>query len=163
MELAALLVAFLALLTSVWTARRQLALTQRSNDVPALIDLFREFRSPPLVEARLWLRDNAEANPITGIDGLPENVRSLMWFHDHLGVLVAHRIVDLAPVAGFLGGSLLKSWRDLKPYILVERARRANDLDPGGFQQYFENLAKLLEETPPSVARGSHDLWRLGK
>ena len=163
----ALLVSFAAAALAYCFGRQQTLTARQANQIPALIDLFREHRSESLANARdfvgsaqLWKCDLSE-----GLAGLPQEmrvpVRELMWFYDNLGALVAHGIVDLEPVAGYLGGSVLVCWTRLEPLVDAERDRRRRFPDPGRWQDYFENLNRLVDEYGPQRARGELDLWRL--
>jgi len=137
----ALLISLLSLFAAVVTARRQALLAQRANDASALVELFREYRSQPLASARRNVRDHIkEWAPENGVEGLPDDVRYLLWFFDNLGVLVAHGVVESGPVIGWLGGSAVSMWDLLQPFILAERTNRPRGLDPNRYQEYFENL-----------------------
>src|SRR5579875_2508274 len=103
MALAAVLISIVAVAASVLLGWRTLTLTRHSNAMPVLIDLFREHRSKRLADARQFVYfDLSKYEPSAGLEGLPEDkraiVRDLAWFYDNLGALVAHGIVDIAPV-----------------------------------------------------------------
>lgn len=149
--------------------RRQALTARQANQVPVLVDLFREHRSEKLAATREFLRafDSTEIDAGLGLAALPADkrvsVRELMWFYDNLGVLVAHGIIDLEPVAGYLGGSVMAYWNKLAPLIAGEREqrRRAANPDPDRWQEYFENLAVLVRDPGPEQARRGLPLWRL--
>jgi hypothetical protein len=149
--------------------RRQALTARQANQVPVLVDLFREHRSEKLATTREFLRafNPDELDAGLGLAALPEDkrasVRELMWFYDNLGVLVAHGIIDLGPVAGYLGGSVIAYWDKLAPLIAGEREqrRRAATPDPDRWQEYFENLAVLVRDRGPEQARRDLPLWRL--
>ena len=86
-----------------------------------------------------------------------------MWFYDNLGALVAHDIIDLEPVAGYLGGSVMDCWTKLAPLVRGEREQRMirGSGDPDRWQDYFENLDALVREHGPERARRELRLWRL--
>ena len=90
-------------------------------------------------------------------------VRELAWFYDNLGALVAHGVIDIEPVSGYLGGSVISVWERLEPVVLAERARRAGNgmPDPNRWQEYFENLYHLVREVPADRSRAQTRLWRL--
>jgi hypothetical protein len=100
-----------------------------------------------------------------GLDALPEDkqnlVRSLAWFYDNLGALVAHGVIDIAPVSGYLGQSVLAYWERLQPLIEAERKKRQDSHDPDRWQIYFENLYHLTRGLPPEKARSAQRMWRL--
>ncbi|MEU2785670.1 hypothetical protein [Streptomyces sp. NPDC007110] len=167
-DIAALVVSVLALGASGLVSARQLRLTEHTNTLPVLVDLFREHRSTRLALAREMVFQQLPAWDLsTGMEGLPEAernlIRELAWFYDNLGALVSHGVVDIEPVSGYLGGSVISVWEKMEPLVQVERAKRAqNGLpDPNRWQAYFENLYHLVRETPPPQARARTDLWRL--
>jgi hypothetical protein len=158
----AVVISILSLVAAILTAGRQALLAQRANDASALVELFREYRSQPLASARRDVRDHVkEWEPAKGVEGLPQDVKGLLWFFDNLGVLVAHGVVESGPVIGWLGGSAVVVWDLLEPFIVAERASRSRGLDPNRYQEYFENLVMLIRKTPPEEARGLDKLWRL--
>jgi hypothetical protein len=141
------LVSVVALRVSGLVSVRQLRLTEHANTLPVLVDLFREHRSARLAQARQVVYEQSPTWDLSaGLEGLPESerdlVRELAWFYDNLGALVTHGVVDIEPVSGYLGGSVISVWERLEPLVQAERVKRArNDLpDPNRWQEYFENL-----------------------
>ena len=137
--------------------------------MPVLVDLFREHRSETLAKTREFVRalytDQLDADQ--GLASLPADrqvpARELMWFYDNLGALVAHDIIDLGPIAGYLGGSVVGCWAKLTPLVRGEREqrRRGGSTDPYRWQEYFENLDALVCEHGSEQARRDLRLWRL--
>jgi hypothetical protein len=125
---------------SAFYAGRALREARKANAVPALLDFVRECRQyePDRRSVLRHLRD--EHDPRLGISGLPDEAREhvirVCHYLDQLGILVDQRIVDPEAVAGFMGESILVSWRALAPYIKGERAARKRD-----YVSYFEDLA----------------------
>jgi hypothetical protein len=166
MEIAALAISVVALFASFVTTYRALELARHSNTLPVLIELFSEHRGQRLTQARRFVRNELPTfDPALGVEDLPEEnarlVRDLAWFYDNLGALVAHDVVDIEPVSGYLGTSVIDIWSVMEPYIHTERIRRGGDTDPGRWQAYFENLARLIEDLPPDQARARQPKWRL--
>lgn len=168
MEIVAVVVSVAALGVSGLASLRQLRLTEHANTLPVLVDLFREHRSMRLARARQVVYEQLLACDLSvGLEGLPEPerdlVRELAWFYDNLGALVTHGVVDIEPVSGYLGGSVISVWERLEPLVQAERAKRANNgqPDPNRWQEYFENLYHLVLETPAEQARAQSHLWRL--
>lgn len=163
----ALFVSLAAAAGGYYFGRRQTVTARQANQIPALVDLFREHRSESLARTREFVcgDDLTECDLSEGLAGLPQEmqvpVRELMWFYDNLGALVAHGIVDREPVAGYLGGSVLVCWTRLAPLVRAERDRRRPFPDSGRWQEYFENLNKLVYEYGPERARRKLKLWRL--
>ena len=168
LALIAVIISVISLVASGLISLRALTLTRHTNTIPVLVDLFREHRSTRLAEAREYVfyeLPRLDLSP--GLSGLPEEKRTLVlelvWFYTNLGALVAHGIVDIAPVSGYLGTSAIAVWETIWPLVEAERKRRANPSDPEYWQAYFENLISLIRENPPEKARASERLWRLDK
>ncbi|WP_404197242.1 DUF4760 domain-containing protein [Streptomyces tauricus] len=168
MEIAALVVSVMALGVSGLVSVRQLRLTEHTNTLPVLVDLFREHRSMRLARAReVVFEQLPDWDLAAGMEGLPEVernlIRELAWFYDNLGALVTHGVVDIEPVSGYLGGSVISVWERMEPLVRVERAKRAQNAlpDPNRWQEYFENLYHLVRKMPPPQARAQSHLWRL--
>ncbi|MFE1556708.1 hypothetical protein ACFW6V_17220 [Streptomyces sp. NPDC058734] len=168
MGVVALVLSGLALVVSGAASVRQLRLARHANTLPVLVDLFREHRSDHLATARLYVfRDLPHCDPSAGLAGLPQDkqelVRDLAWYYDNLGALVTHGVVDLGPVSGYLGGSVINMWEGIAPFIEAERAQReaAQMADIVRPQVYFENLYHLVRKNLPATARAAEPLWRL--
>lgn len=168
MALAAVIISIIALMTSVILGWRALMLARHSNTMPVLIDLFREHRSERLADARHFVYfDLPKCDLSLGMDGLPDDkkalVRDLAWFYDNLGTLVAHGVIDIEPVSGYLGQSVLLYWEKMQPLVQAERKKRRDSYDPERWQIYFENLYHLIRDQPPEKARAAQRMWRLQK
>jgi hypothetical protein len=168
MAFAAIIISIVAVMTSVILGWRALNLARHSNTMPVLIDLFREHRSERLAAARHFVYwDLPKCDLSTGMAGLPEEKKSLCrelaWFYDNLGTLVAHGVIDLEPVSGYLGQSVLIYWEKMQPLIQTERKKRQGGYDQERWQIYFENLYHLIRELPPEKARSAQHMWRLNK
>lgn len=155
-ETAALGISILALIVPSIFAYKAVQAARQANTTRVLIDLFTEHRSDRLAEARHFIHHELDAyDPRDGLASLPEEkrqlVRDLAWYYDNLGVLIHHKIVDLEPVSGYLGGSVLDVWSKLGPFIVGEREKRrlAGTAEPDRWQVYFETLHAAIEKTPP--------------
>lgn len=165
MSVAALIVSFMALALSGWSSFRQLRLARHANSLSTLVELFKEHRSRELADARHFVCSRLPSMDVSkGLAALDEKdqqlVRTLGWYYDNLGVLVAHGVVPIDPVAGYLGGSVIECWQRMKPLVQAERAKREQMSDPTRWQEYFENLYLLVEKDGPAKARSSAPLWR---
>lgn len=168
MALAAVIISILAVMTSVILGWKALTLARHSNTMPVLIDLFREHRSERLGDARHFVYfDLPKCDLSRGMDGLPDDkkslVRELAWFYDNLGTLVTHGVIDIEPVSGYLGQSVLVYWERMQSLIQAERKKRQGQYDQERWQIYFENLYHLIRELPPEKARSAQRMWRLQK
>lgn len=169
MNIAALLVSVVALLVSGAASYSQLRLAKHANTLPVLVELFREHRSDHLAEARRFVHQELPRRDISeGLDSLSseeaKKVRDLAWFYDNLGALVAHGVVDIDPISGYLGGSVISTWESMRPLIVAHRARRmaAGRDDGAQWQGYYENLYQLVRLHPPAAVRNRLDRWSLG-
>jgi hypothetical protein len=166
MAIAALAVSVVALTVSAWAANRQLAISRQANSVQVLVDMFAEHRGADLAAVREYLGgpEMQGLDPTKGFKAFGDKqtaVRDLAWYYDNLGVLVTHGVVDLAPVSGYLGASVVTCWDVLKDFVEHERLGRAQSPDPNRYQEYFENLAVLVQERDPMTSRTTAKLWRL--
>ncbi|MFF0366949.1 hypothetical protein [Micromonospora sp. NPDC005087] len=168
MEQAALAISIIAVALSGLIGWRALTLARHANAVPTLVDLFAEHRGAHLSRARRFVYRELSSFDLTkGLDGLPdearEMVRELGCFYDNLGALVAHGIVDVHAVSGYLGGSIVPVWEAMLPLVEAERATRTVHYDRERWQAYFQNLYLLVKEQPPGDARMHQSLWRLSR
>jgi len=152
----ALAVAVVALIVSIWTAMHSATAARRERALAVSIDLFREARD--LGPARRDVFFEIAPLETCRLDELPASLRDsaqkLCWFYDNVGVLVAHRMVDIEPIAGYLGDSILDSWDRLERFILAERAHRRerSDARADAYQWYFEELVTRLRKPGRSPA-----------
>lgn len=148
---------------AIESAERTALALEDANSVPVLIELFREHRSDYLAQIRSMLHKEGLPEDVEGgLVSLPaekgKQIRDLMWFYDNLGVLVMHGLVDVRPISGYLGGSVLEVWQIVTPLVLAEREvrRRSGQPDPDRWQQYFELLYNAVKVDSPTAAR---DVW----
>ncbi|MGH1556471.1 DUF4760 domain-containing protein [Streptomyces sp. L7] len=160
MNVAALLVSVGALLVSGAASYRQLRPAAHANTLPVLVELFREHRSDYPAEARWFVHQELPGRDVS--EGL-HSLRDLAWFYDNLGALVAHGIVDIDPVSGYLGGSVISTWESMAPLIAAHRVRRraAGRDGDAEWQGYYENLYHLIKKKPPAAVRNRLERWSL--
>jgi hypothetical protein len=143
-------------------AEGEARLARQATEAQVFVTLLDQHRSQELLHARNWIR-----NELPSSRELPEGLRSLaredrdkvelvLFFYDFLGMLVAHDLVDLEPVAGWVGGSIARNWQLLEDLVRIERCRRGHP-----WQMYFENLAALVKEPAPEEARLNAPHWVL--
>ena len=146
---------------------RQLRTLRQTNAMSVLVNLF-ERHQADLSKARRVVFSEISKIPRSelrcrGIYAVPrkyrEDITNLAWFYDHVGLLVAERVVDLEPVAGYMGDSVITNWELLEPLITGERNRRKNDIDPDRWQWYFENLYNMILRCSPPGARLRQASW----
>jgi hypothetical protein len=166
MEQVALAISVAAVILSCLLGIRTLTLARQANAMPMLVDLFTEHRGARLSEARRFVyRYLSSADVTNGLDSLPDEARELVrelgCFYDNMGALVAHGIVDVDAVSGYLGGAIVPVWEAMMPLVEAERARRTVHYDPSRWQAYFENLYLLVKNQPPDQARKRQKRWHL--
>jgi hypothetical protein len=101
-----------------------------------------------------------------GLSALPadqrELIRELTCYYDNLGALVAHGVVDVDIVAGYLGSAIVSVWETASPLIKAERTHRNQvTYDHQRWQLYYENLYHLIRTRTPDAARAGQRLWRI--
>ena len=160
MQVAALVLSIIALVVSLLTGTRQLLLARQANSMRVLVDMFKEHRDEHLAMARHFVfSELADYDVEDGLASLPEDkrqlVRDLSWYYDNIGALVAHNVVDIEPVSGYLGGALTEVWHKMRPLVDAERNKRAaaGFIDPNRPEAYFEILYERVQRCPPSTAR----------
>lgn len=156
MNVLTLAFSLVAVIVSTVLALRQAKLMRHNNLLPVIVDIFKEFRDPVFKEHldylqhRLW----AEYPPTgTGTSELADegrrHVTAVAGFFNTVGLLVANNVIDETVPTSAMGGSILRSWARLSPYIVNERVRRN---DPN-YHMYFEDLARRALDLPPSKLR----------
>jgi hypothetical protein len=163
-NLLALLFSLIAIITSAIIATRQSRLMQHANTLSILVELFREFRSGELkqsvgyVEKKLW-----EEHPPGKISlrQLPQpavaHSSRIASFFSNVGILVANGIIDGLTVTSYMGGTILRTWSCLEPYIRQDRKIFGRD----DYHQYFEHLACIADENRATNANLLPNLKRM--
>ncbi|MCZ7458917.1 DUF4760 domain-containing protein [Streptomyces sp. WMMC940] len=148
LNLLAVLLSAVALVTSIAVSRRQLRLAQNSNVLPIILQLFKETRDPDFSRAIEYISHDLarEYPPDNGYRRLPpevrKHVRRIGLFYDDVGKLVAFGVVDERLVIGSYGVNIVAMWDALSPYIHRERALSTKSM------LYFEDLAARAKTTP---------------
>lgn len=155
-----LVISVVAIVVSLLNSARQWRLSRHANSLRVLVDLFKEHRDHRLARARQFIfTELSKYNLDEGLSCLPEEqqllVRDLAWYYDNLGALVVHKIVDLEPIVGYLGGSIVVTWERFKPIVEAERRRRRESglVDHDRWQAYFEHLYNMIEKSPDYFTR----------
>lgn len=153
LSVASLLVAVLALLVSTGVAWRQLSRMRESNMLPVTLDMFREFRTHEFRAAMRYLVEDlwTEHPPgTTGITALPDDARArlteVISYFNNVGLLLHQGIVDERVIQGFMGGSLLRAWDRVAPYLRVERALRDDPIFYGFFEHAVARCDAVTRE-----------------
>lgn len=162
MSLALAIAALAVSAVTVIAVVRQVSEAKKSNTLPTAIDLFREYRSVEMEQARRLLADQLpRLDATSGMQGLPEDVAlaaaQVSHYLDNLGLVVARGLVDPGLAAGFLCENILRTWQDLSPFIFRERELRSQP----NYQPYFEHLVATVQHMAPIQAH--QNLRRFGQ
>jgi hypothetical protein len=142
-----LVVSVIALVASAVVGVRQIRLSNGGNQLPVVLEAFRESREPGWLPANEYvLNALRKQSPEHGQRGLPDDARvhttTIGLFYDDLGKLVAHGVIGKDLVIGAYGTMIVRLWDALAPFVYAER--RLHGLH---FWIYFENLAALTAQT----------------
>ncbi|MCE7048533.1 DUF4760 domain-containing protein [Streptomyces purpurascens] len=155
LNLVTLLVSVIALVTSAWLAWSQLRSSRKSTVLAMILEGFRDTRGDDYLEAVEYVlyRLAVEHPQPVAYQQLPEESRRYIQrvglFYNDLGKLVAHGLVDESLIIGAYGGSLLRAWNLLAPYVYLER--QEHQRQP---MRYFEDLAwRVSSRRPETVYR----------
>lgn len=153
-SLASVLLALAAVCISAWQVRSGVQIANKSNTLPVISAAFAEWRSPQFNDALHELLNSApEKLTVENFEALEPGVRhaafEVCYLFDHLGALVALRIVDEDVVVGLIGSQLMRVWEAMYPLILRERNYRIAtypDSAPPGFLVYYEHIISRIME-----------------
>ena len=125
---------------------------RKAIEVPAVMELLREYRSEGMRLARDRIRTQldrpkAQSHAPLGMAGLVgqqrEDAEMVAHYLDYLGLLVWSEYVRLEPFERYLGGSAQHMWRILGPFIEAEREMRGPT-----YQMFFEDLVQRFPVLP---------------
>jgi hypothetical protein len=150
LNIAAIIISFVALAVSSFLAIRQSLAAKQANRIPVFIDLFKDARNPEFRdrERSLW-RDLNEHEPSLGFSGLPKGQRHdaeiVCSYYSTLAYCVTIGIAehDLAVIPVYY--RLLRTWEAVYPFVRAERKIRN---DGGSFLTLLEDFvaeAKLTD------------------
>jgi hypothetical protein len=153
-------VATFALVVALGGLVVQARIHQANRAVPTVLQVILEYRRMA-TELEL-VASRRDAFPLTadnpGWDGIDDELRGAAWkvssYFDHLGVLVAHRLVPTRPLLGYFSHPIVEHWNLLAPVIEAERVKRG-----GGHQEYFEMLVDLTAKHPADRIWRSRRRW----
>lgn len=162
-SLAALIISIISLTVIAWLTGRQIRISEKTMNIPIVIDMFREFRKPEFKQHVAYIHNKLEKDnpdPKIGIYdiALPgkNSIIAVSHFFDNLGFLIIQKIVDEKTVISFMGESIQKVWDRLEPYI---RAQRKKDFPE--YQAYFEHLVSRVKKNHPSKIREKLELEKI--
>jgi hypothetical protein len=115
-----------ALFVSIVFALRQLTLQARANNIPAVVELLQDFRSPAFIDDYVFVCEQLSGyEPENGIVGLDADVRvrvyNVCFFFQGLGTLMLMRIIDERIFLAAFRSRIIPVWRSVAPFVAAER------------------------------------------
>jgi hypothetical protein len=157
----ALVVSVIALVASALLATRQTILMRRANQLPLMIDLIQELRSPDfLVRERYVNVRLKEHDPASGYSNLDpvaaDHMQHVKSLFNSIGALIAFQVVDERLAISIFGYRANRAWCSMEKFITAERRLRK-----GNYAPYFEHFVVLVRENPPEQITASVGLKKL--
>jgi hypothetical protein len=152
-----------ALVVAVLSTYRQLRMAHLTNQLPVMVELFREYRTYQFLtkEEALW-KELPSIDPKVGFSGLPPSIRGTAYevcnYYQTLSYLASLRITDNGMAILPTHCRVMKTWDAVEPFILQERVLRD---DPLAFFNIFEMFVLKVRGTDINkevarVRRGLH-------
>jgi hypothetical protein len=144
LNLIAVLAAVAAVGSSTFLATQAIRYSRNANQMPVIIELFREHRSAEFVkkEQFVW-REFPHQDPAKGFTNLPRRAKSratdVALFYLMIGYLSEYGICDQEMLAHQVQYRLLKTWDAIEPYVRQERILR------GGEYTFLNTLEVFVE------------------
>lgn len=154
---AALLIAVVALILTVW----QIRVARGGNHLPVVLEAFKESRSPEWFRAQEYILSELalDHHPDCGWRGLPvparAHVNTIGLFYDDLGKLAAHGMIGEKLIIGAYGQTITRLWDALAPYVYEERRAYMPH-----HWVYFEDLAVRAAKRGPEAVYAELGLRR---
>jgi hypothetical protein len=142
LNILALIASFAALAATVAISRRQTALSHRANQLPVIVELFKEMRSFDFVskEEMLW-HELPKLDPSVGFSRMPPPLREYATnignFYSMVAYLSALETVDDRLVTLVLHHRAVRTWEAIGPFVRGERAIR-------GYEHSFLNVLEAF-------------------
>ncbi len=149
LNIAALFASLLALAISSFLALRQSRLMRHANQLPVVIDLFREIRADTFItrEQEIWSSLPGDINPSKGFGGIPTPLRTYAYdiclFYQTVAYLVIFKMLDNELAYTALHYRILRTWSSVEPFVHGERAIRGGD---NTFLNSFEKAAVAIRD-----------------
>lgn len=145
LNVAALSASLLALAVSSLLALRQSRLMRHANQLPVIIDLFRELRADTFIirEQEIWRNLPGDKEPSKGFGGIPEPLRTYVYditlFYQTVAYLVNFNMIDDSLAYTALHYRILRTWSSVESFVRGERAIR------GGENTFLNSFEKMAE------------------
>lgn len=136
--------------------------TRSNAAVATTLKLIDEHRGTEMREARTKVFGfGGGLDPGLGFDALSaENKEAavrLSYYYDHVGLLIVGGLVPPRLIIGAIGGSVMKSWKVLEPYIEAERRKR----EFLQYQGHFKAFAAMASITEPETTIARSSKWAI--
>jgi hypothetical protein len=148
LNIAALLASFLALSISSFLALRQSRLMRDANQLPVVIDLFRELRADTFIvrEQEIWKSLPGNQDPSKGFGGIPDPLRTYVYdvclFYQTVAYLVNFKMIDDRLAYTALHYRILRTWSAVELFVYGERVLRGGERT---FLNSFEEAAAAIQ------------------
>jgi hypothetical protein len=147
LNIAALCASILALAVSSFLALRQSRLMRHANQLPVVIDLFRELRADTFItrEQKIWSTLPGDQDPAKGFGGIPTPLRTYVYdvclFYQTVAYLIKFKMIDEGLAYTALHYRILRTWSSVEHFVRGERVIRG-----GGntFLNSFEEVAGAI-------------------
>jgi hypothetical protein len=159
LNIAALFASLLALTISSFLALRQSRLMRHANQLPVVIDLFRELRADTFItrEQEIWHSLPGNEDPAKGFGGIPTPLRTYAYdiclYYQTVAYLVNFKMLDSELAYTALHYRVLRTWSSVKSFVYGERAMRGGkDTFLNSFETFAESIRqKHVERDGPDV------------
>ncbi|MEU4536032.1 hypothetical protein AB0G15_14330 [Streptosporangium sp. NPDC023825] len=149
----AVIVSILALITSALLARNQFRAQRHGNHVGPLVELLREFRSLEFHRNYAFIRNELpKLSSDKGISGLDEDVQrkiyDIGYFLQLYSILAYMGVIDREFIGSLLRRRYVEAWTSLEPFVRKERELQG--LPDSAILNVFERFAVHLRDHPPT-------------
>lgn len=120
---------------------------RHANQLPVVIDLFRELRADTFItrEQEIWRSLPGHQDPSKGFGGIPAPLRTYVYdvclFYQTVSYLVKFRMIDDSLVYTALHYRILRTWSSVEPFVQGERIIRGGE---NTFLNSFEEVAESI-------------------
>ena len=149
LNIAALFASLFALAISSFLALRQSRLMRHANQLPVVIDLFRELRADTFItrEQEIWHSLPGDKDPAKGFGGIPTPLRTYAYdiclYYQTVAYLVNFKMLDNELAYTALHYRILRTWSSVEPFVRGERAIRGGK---NTFLNSFEKFAGTVSD-----------------
>ena len=159
--LLALVVSIIALIASGASAALQIGLMRRANQIPQVVGLTQELRTPRFLESERYVITRLHENDAAlGQVQLPphagDSMQVVASLFNTIGLLVRFKVIDARIAISIFGPRAERAWRSLRPFIEGERQIRTGDYMP-----CFEHFVALVQEQGSEAVTASLRLRRV--